>query len=262
LRIGFQSANYFARSSNYQTSMDEWGAAERRVIEDFSLAEFNRICTDIKRAGFSYIELWMGHAFPKFMTPYMADELKDVWKRHGLTVISYSCSLGDPINAPHWTRLCFETCKMLGIDMITSGITKDSAPEIYSLCREYGIKVAVENHPEKHPGEIRAVIGEYGDWIGAGGDTGWFGTQGYPADMALRQLKDHLFHVHLKDVKEVGAHNTTALGTGVVDIKACVEVLKEIGYESALSIEHEAGDHDPTEDCATSLIWVKEILGE
>jgi L-ribulose-5-phosphate 3-epimerase len=260
MNISFHTANYFARSSNYQTSMDEWGAAERRVIENFSLAEFDRICSDIENAGFKYIELWMGHAFPKFMTPYWAEELRTIWERHGLKAISYSCSLGDPTEAPHWTRLCFDTSKMLGIDMITSGITKESAPAVYSLCQEYGIKVAVENHPEKHPDVIRDVIGDRGEWIGAGVDTGWFETQGFPAHEALHVLKDHLFHVHLKDVAEIGAHNSTALGTGILDAAACVRVLQEIGYNSTLSIEQESADHDPTEDCTKSLQFVERLL--
>ncbi|KKI90092.1 hypothetical protein WQ54_23565 [Bacillus sp. SA1-12] len=111
--IGFQTANYFARAANYQTSIDNWSDAERKVIENYSLAEFNRICSDIKGAGFTHIELWMGHAFPKFMTPYFADELKMIWQNHGLDVYSYSCSLGDPVRHPTWTGLCFETAKML-----------------------------------------------------------------------------------------------------------------------------------------------------
>jgi L-ribulose-5-phosphate 3-epimerase len=259
--IGFQTANYFARAVNYQTSMDEWGNAERQVIENFSLAEFDRICCDIKNAGFQHIELWMGHAFPKFMTPYLADELKAIWKRHNLSVYSYSCSLGDPIRYPRWTRLCFETAKMLEIDMITSGISKESASNIYGLCNEYGLKVAVENHPEKHPNEIKEVIGNYGDLIGAAVDTGWFGTQGFSAAEALWQLKDHLFNVHLKDVREIGKHNPISLGSGIVNIEECVQSLKEMNYNNTASIEQESGDHDPTTDCAEALKWINELLG-
>lgn len=257
VRIGFVTANYFARAMQYQTSINDWGIAERKVIETFSLAEFDRICADIARAGFRDIELWMAHAFPKFMTPYWADELKAVWEKHGLSVIGFSCSLGDPVRWPKWTRLCFETCRMLGIGQMTSGLSKEAAPAAYAYCREYGIRLAVENHPEKHPDDIRAVIGDYGDWIGAGVDTGWFATQSYPAPEALRALKDHLFHVHLKDVKEEGQHRTTALGTGVADIAGCLDALKEIGYDGTLSIEHEAEDHDPTDDCAEALLWVR-----
>lgn len=260
MQIAFVTANYFARASGYRSSIAEWGAAERRVIETFSLAEFDRICADIAGAGFRPLELWQAHAFPKFMTPYLADELKAIMQRHGLTPMGFACGLGDPAKSPRWTRLCFETCKLLGLELITSGISAEAAPGIYEYCREYGIKVAVENHPEKHPEEIRRVIGDFGDWIGACVDTGWFGTQGYPAHAALRHLKDHLFHVHLKDVQAAGGHHTVALGTGVVDLAACVQVLREIGYAGYASIEHEAESHDPTAECAAGRRWVESLL--
>ncbi|MBM7554150.1 sugar phosphate isomerase/epimerase family protein [Thalassobacillus pellis] len=260
MQTAFHTANFFARASNYQTSIDDWGAAERRIIENFSLMEFRRICEDIYQAGFKNIELWMGHAFPKHMTSYWADELKDILKEHDLTAISYSCSLGDPIHFPHWTRLCFETSKMLGIDLITSGISKEAAPYVYELCKEFDIRVAVENHPEKHPDEIRQIIGEYGDYIGAGVDTGWFGTQGFPAEEALSYLKNHLFHVHLKDVDASGRHYTVEPGKGIVDIEACISVLKDIGYSGFLSIENEAADRNPLKECENGRILAENLL--
>jgi sugar phosphate isomerase/epimerase len=254
MQIGFHTANYFARALDYQTNMDQWEESERKVSENFSLAEFDCICRDIKDAGFQQIELWMGHAFPKFMTQYLADELKGIWEKHDLSVYSYSCSLGDPVRYPRWTRLCFETAQMLGIELITSGISKEAAPVIYGMCNEFGIKVAVENHPEKHPekhpDEIKEVIGEYGDLIGSAVDTGWFETQGFSSAEAIRILKD---------IKEVGKHQPVALDTGIVDIKECIQVLKEIGYDRTLSIEQESADHDPTDDCAAALKWVTEF---
>ncbi|WJH32517.1 sugar phosphate isomerase/epimerase [Paenibacillus sp. CC-CFT747] len=118
----------------------------------------------------------------------------------------------------------------------------------------------MENHPEKHPEEIHRVIGEYGDWLGACVDTGWFATQGFPAPEAIRQLKGQLLHVHLKDVREVGTHHSVPLRQGVADIAGCVDALREIGYEGTISIEQESGDHDPTEDCAEGLRWLKQEL--
>lgn len=258
MEIGFQMANYFARAANYQTTPDLWGEAERLVIEHFSLHEFDQICSDIASAGFRYIEVWMGHAFPKFMTSYYAEELKNIWEKYRLTPISFSCSLGDPIKAPHWTRMCFETASMLEIGLITSGIAKEAASTVYDFCKEFDIKVAVENHPEKHPDMIREVIKGKEDMLGAAVDTGWFGTQGYPADEAIRQLQDVLFHVHLKDVKEQGSHHTVAFHEGIVPIQACVHVLQEINYDGPLSIEHEAHDHDPTQECREALEWLQE----
>lgn len=151
---------------------------------------------------------------------------------------------------------------MLGIDKISSGISKESAPTIYGYCREYGIKVAYENHPEKHPDEILDVIGDYGDWIGTCVDTGWYATQGYPPAEAIRMLKDQLWNVHLKDIRAAGEHHTTALGAGVGDIAGCIEAIRAIGYDGTVSIEHESGDHDPTWDCSQALTWLRREFPE
>ena len=64
--------------------------------------------------------------------------------------------------------------------------------------------------------------------MGAAVDTGWFGIHGYDVVQAIRELKDHLVHVHLKDIKAVGAHDSCTLGDGIVDIKGVLSVLKEI----------------------------------
>ena len=52
--------------------------------------------------------------------------------------------------------------------------------------KEYGLKLGIENHPEKNPGELLAKIGDGGEGtIGAAVDTGWFGTHSYDAAKAL-----------------------------------------------------------------------------
>ncbi|HET7628132.1 MAG TPA: sugar phosphate isomerase/epimerase family protein [Bacillales bacterium] len=260
MKVGLATASYFAKPSNYSVSMDDWGEAERRVIETFCLQEFQQLCTAIAGAGFRCIELWMGHAFPKFMTQDLADEMKMIAGKSELEMIGFTCHLGDPLNYPRWTELCFRTSRMFGIDLITSGVTKQGAPIVNDYCEQYGIKVAVENHPEKHPDEILEVIEPYRDWLGAGVDTGWFGTQGFPPEKALELMGDRLFNVHLKDVKEVGSHHPVALGSGVVDIEQCVRTLKQIGYDDRVSVEQESEDHDPTRECGEALQMIEELL--
>jgi sugar phosphate isomerase/epimerase len=80
---------------------------------------------------------------------------------------------------------------------------------------------------------------------------------------ATYELRDYLVHMHLKDITEIGGHETCALGDGVVDIRGILKALKEIGYTGAVTIEHEPYDHDPTEACAQSLkrvqAWWAEI---
>ena len=61
-----------------------------------------------------------------------------------------------------------------------------------------------ENHPEKSPQEVLALIGDADDVLGAAIDTGWWATQGYDPVQAIRDLRERLFHVHLKDVEAAG----------------------------------------------------------
>jgi L-ribulose-5-phosphate 3-epimerase len=83
-------------------------------------------------------------------------------------------------------------------------------------------------------------------------DTGWFGTQGYPADDAVRALRGRLRHVHLKDVRAAGTHETCGFGKGVVPLRAVVQALAEIGYTGVLSVEHEPELFGPGTDLAAA----------
>ncbi|HZJ09719.1 MAG TPA: TIM barrel protein, partial [Trueperaceae bacterium] len=119
-----------------------------------------------------------------------------------------------------------------------------------------GLKLGVENHPEKTPAELRARLGEPHELIGVTIDTGWFATQGYDAAKAIEELADVLMYVHLKDVREAGSHDTCRYGEGVVPLRRCVEALRRVGYANAVCVEHEPETFDPSEDVRVS----KELL--
>ncbi len=134
---------------------------------------------------------------------------------------------------------------------------------VVETLKGYGVRLGLENHPEKTPEEMLSKIGDGGDGVlGTAVDTGWYGTQGYDAAEAIRELKDHLVHVHLKDVLKAGKHDTCRYGEGTVPVKACVYTLKDIGYRGAISVEHEPEHFDPTEDCRENLRMLRGWLGQ
>jgi len=117
------------------------------------------------------------------------------------------------------------------------------------VLREHDVRLAVENHPEKTPQVVLAKIERGAGTFGTTVDTGWWGTQGYDAAQAIEELREHVLHVHLKDVRAIGEpHDTCPWGEGIVDIEACVRALQRIGYDGALTIEHEPEDHDPSDE--------------
>jgi sugar phosphate isomerase/epimerase len=130
------------------------------------------------------------------------------------------------------------------------------------VLREHGVRLAIENHPERTPGEVLQKI-EAGDGtMGATVDTGWWATQGYDPARAIEELASHVLHVHLKDVLTVGEpHDTAAWGDGIVDIESCVRALGRVGYGGAYAVEHEPEDHDPSEECRAMREQLEGWLG-
>jgi sugar phosphate isomerase/epimerase len=85
---------------------------------------------------------------------------------------------------------------------------------------EYDVKLGLD-HPEKTPAEVLEKRGCPDDRLGVPLDTSWFGTYGFDAARAVAELADVLVHVHLKDVRAAGAHETCRFGEGVVPLGAC-----------------------------------------
>lgn len=263
--ISFMSANYVARELGY-TMTRGWGQGDKATNEHFRpigtfRERFREILQDVRALGFDAMDLWTAHLNPIWATPEHIRTAKELLDEHNLTVPSLAGGFGS-------TREEFEaTCRIaeaLGGPVLggsTAMLQKERAFVLETL-KASGLKLGIENHPEKTPQELRDKIGDGEGVIGATVDTGWFGTQGYDAAKALEELADALFHVHLKDVRAVGAHDTCRYGEGVVPIRECVRTLHRIGYEGAISVEHEPELFDPTEDIRASLamlrVWLEE----
>lgn len=56
----------------------------------------------------------------------------------------------------------------------------------------------------------------------------------------LKGISDRVIHCHAKDINAEKV--CVATGDGIVNVKGCVEYLKEIGYQGVVSVETEGGD--------------------
>lgn len=146
-----------------------------------------------------------------------------------------------------------------------SWATPDHLSIAQELLETYGLTVvSLAGGMGRTPEEMLAKIGDGGEGtIGTAVDTGWYGTQGYDATQAIRRLGPSVLHVHLKDVRAAGAHETCRFGDGIVPVRACLRVLAEINYSGAISIEHEPESYNPDEDLKASRelleIWLNEL---
>jgi L-ribulose-5-phosphate 3-epimerase len=262
--ISFMSANYVARQLGYNMTRG-WGQGDTATSEYFQPIEtfrerFEEILRDIRAMNFNAMDLWTSHLSPIWATDEHLAIARDLLAQYQLPVVSLAGWFGS--TAEEFDATC-RLATALGVPVLggsTSMLQKDR-PFVVAALKQHNLKLGLENHPEKTPNELREKIGDGGDGtIGVCVDTGWFGTQGYDAAKALEELSDVLFHVHLKDVLAVGAHDTCRFGQGVVPIHECVETLQRIGYSGPISVEHEPERFDPTEDVIASCALLQEWL--
>jgi sugar phosphate isomerase/epimerase len=245
-QIAFTTANFVARETGW--AMHGWGHGDRetndyfRPLETFA-GRFDALLAEVRALGFEAIDLWGAHLSPDWASEEHVALARDALAAHGITVTTY----GTWVHRPNIERAC-ELALAVGTNTIGAGFSGDAADLVPAL-RASSVRLAIENHPERTPAEVLAKI-EAGDGtMAATVDTGWWATQGYDPVRALEELGGHVVHVHLKDVLHAGEpHDTCAWGEGIVDVEACVRTLQRLGYEGALTIEHEPEDHDPSDE--------------
>lgn len=255
--VSCMSANYVARQLGYRMT-EGWSQGDAatnaffRPVDTFA-ERLGALLAEVRSLGFEAIDLWLAHLHPSWASDEHVGIARDLLAEHGLELVSLAGGFGDDRAA--FGRSC-RLAAALGVRILggdTPLLDGDRAFVIDTL-REHGCALGVENHPETTPTELLARIGDDAPGtIGATLDSGWFGTHGYDAAAAVHELADALVHVHLKDVRAVGAHDTCRFSEGVVPIEACVRALQEVGYVGPISIEHEPADSDPSEDLRSNL---------
>jgi L-ribulose-5-phosphate 3-epimerase len=244
--IAFTTANYVARETGW--SMRGWDHGDRATQEHFRELEtyeerLDELLAKVRSLGFDTIDLWGAHLGTHWATDEHLAIARQALDRHGLRVATYATWI-----RPSNVRRACELALGIGTNVIGAGFSGEPGA-LAPVLREYDVRLAVENHPEKTPRDVLAKIERGGSIFAATVDTGWWGTQGYDAARAIDELGDHVLHVHLKDVKAVGEpHETCVWGDGVVDVEACVTALQRSGYDGALTVEHEPEDHDPSDE--------------
>jgi L-ribulose-5-phosphate 3-epimerase len=255
--VSFMTANYVARQTGY--AMHGWGHGDSTTNEWFAPAatfpeRFAALLAGVCALGFDAIDLWGAHLHQSWATDEHLSAAHELLDQHGLTVTSYATYVG----AGEAERVC-DVAAAIGTSLL-GGLAPD-LPGTVPVLRERGMRLGIENHPERAPEEIVAKIGADGDVLGATVDTGWWATQGYDAARAIEELDGHVVHVHLKDVLASGEpHETCRWGDGVVPIEECMRALRRARYDGGIAVEHEPETFDPSDDCRAMLAQVREWL--
>jgi L-ribulose-5-phosphate 3-epimerase len=266
MTISFMSANYVARQLGWNMQKG-WGEGDQATNEYYRpIATYEErlgeLLGQVRALGFEAIDIWTGHLNWAWATDRHLEIAHDLLHHHNLTVNSLAGGFG---NTPDELERACNVAVAVGTTVLggNAGVLRTDRSAAVGLLQKYGVQLGIENHPEKTPAELLAKIGDGGDGtIGAAIDTGWFGTQGYDAAQAILELRDHIVHIHLKDVLGAGAHESCRYGLGIVPINRCVQTLQDMGYTGPYSVEHEPDTYDPSDDCRAMLHMLQQMLGQ
>ena len=262
--LSFMGANFWARDVDWQApDFESIGRSTRARYEP--LATYREAMDELLDVIASFdveaVDLWVGHLDPAWATDdHVAIAVESI-SAHGLGIASLAGGFGEDLR--EFERTC-EIAVGLGRPILggnTAAWDSDRAG-VLRLLEQHELRLAFENHPEEHtPADMLRKFGDAPpELVGTALDTGWWGTNGYDAALAIEELAERIMHVHLKDVLKVGEHVSCEFGVGVVPIRQCVRTLLDVGYSGAISIENGNDDVDPSDEIRASVAAVRHWL--
>ncbi|MBR2500470.1 MAG: sugar phosphate isomerase/epimerase [Clostridia bacterium] len=221
------------------------------------------------------------------------DEFVDAMKLAALlgvdTVIGFSGCPGDCETSenPNWVT-CYWPCEFAEIlDWQWNKVIIPYWKETARIAKEIGIKkIALEMHPGfcvYNTSTLLKLREAVGDIIGANFDPSHLFWQGIDPCEAIKMLGgDAIFHFHAKDTKIDDANaskigvldtqpyhdvlnrawifRTVGYGHGKEVWNNIISTLRAVGYEGAISIEHEDGLMSSKEGLTKAIEFLKETL--
>jgi sugar phosphate isomerase/epimerase len=143
-------------------------------------------------------------------------------------------------------RRSFEFASKLGVETIVSEPPPEALGHIERLCAEFGINVALHNHPQGssrywHPREALKTLEGRGPRLGVCADLGHWQRSGIRPLDGIRLLGSRLMSLHVKDLNEASPQGHDVVwGTGVGDLAAVLGEVERLGVRPTLvAIEYE-----------------------
>jgi len=226
------------------------------------------------QAGGKVIEFYPGQKLSKDEPTLMVDhnaspeviaKLKDKLAKHNIKAVNYGV-VGVPKDEAG-ARKVFEFAKGMGMRAITTEST-EAIDTLEKMAREYNIGVAFHNHPRQannpnykvwDPKYIAGLVKDRDARLGACADTGHWARSGLDPVEGLQTLKGRVISTHLKDLNKKGgdAHDVP-FGTGVCNIKGCLDELRAQGFQGNISIEYEHNWDNSVPDVTRCIDFVRE----
>jgi sugar phosphate isomerase/epimerase len=142
-------------------------------------------------------------------------------------------------------RETFDFAKEMGIETLVSEPEEDTVEQLDKLCQEYGINLAIHNHPKPshywNPDTVLKVCKGRSKRIGACADTGHWTRSGLNALEGIKKLDGRIISFHFKDLNKASSSKALDVpwGTGICKAKAMLAEIHRQGFKGVFSIEYE-----------------------
>ncbi|MBN1273719.1 MAG: DUF1080 domain-containing protein [Candidatus Aminicenantes bacterium] len=241
------------------------GDAEREVrIKKFPIAvqcwtyrkfSFFETLDRVKALGMEYLQPYPGQklggkyeeiVFDHHLSEDVIKEIQQKLRETGIRLVAYGV---DGIeNEKKSMEQVFSFARKLGIRTVVTEPKFDDYALLDRMAREFGVDIAIHNHPQptkySQPEVVLEHVQKFGPHVGVCADTGhWMRTGRVPVK-ALRLLEGRILDVHLKDLDAFGRKEAedVPFGQGEADIRSILAELTRQNYAGYLTIEHEKED--------------------
>ena len=200
--------------------------------------------------GLKYIEIFPGQSIggdlPNASTDFTMDKptREAIKKKLAGAGISPTCyGVVTPGSEAEW-RALFSFAKDMGIGTIVSEPAPDQLPMLDKLCAEFGINLALHNHPKPSrywaPETVLNAVSGCSARVGSCADTGHWRRSGRDPRECLALLGPRVVSFHFKDLNALAApQHDVPWGTGVNNAWGMLADLKTRGFHGPFSIEYE-----------------------
>lgn len=234
---------------------------EETVREARELGAEGVVCSASQKLGGPFKNV----KFSVDMTPEQRDFVKKIFAENKIEMVSFG--IGD-LKKGETPDKYLAFCAEMGIPVFTWEGDPQSAQKWQDAAAKYGVKVAIHNH-EYNPKRLNYVYwnpkyvweiikdkpnmyacADNGHWVRSGLDV----AQGY------KNLRGRLAAIHFKDPGDLMslAKNEKPLGQGALNLKNCLKVLDELGYDGFFVLENEQVFDNPTPAMRASIKYLRE----
>lgn len=160
----------------------------------------------------------------------------------------------------------FEYARKAGMKMIIGVPNHELLSYVEAKVKEYDIRVAIHNHgpgDKLYPSAESAyiLIKDMDPRMGLCIDIGHTMRIKRSPSQDLKDFFDRVFDIHIKDVTKADSDGSTCeIGRGVIDFKAFLNDLIDMGYSGVLALEFEKDADDPFPGMGESVGYVRGMI--